>query len=808
MLRIVLGLVTALLMSQSGALAEPDEGSVGYIEAIEAPGEAGGMADEVDAGVAQAAASAGGGSVPGVSRRQAGRVEEIVVQARKRAELLEDTPISVSALAENTLREFGVQRLDQIGDLVPNLNFRDAPTGQAAIPNIRGVGTPRVLLQFDPGVGIYVDGVYLPRALGSLIDVLDVQQIEVLRGPQGTLFGKNTVGGAINITTRKPAEEVEGFVFVRPANFGSVDARAMLNLPVGDGWLEDRLFTRLAVATSTTSGYTYNEYRDENWSNDGSLTFLGSVRFLPWDNLSIDWSGSWSQARGRPLGGECVFVRPTGLQALSPDLVPACEKTSPYRFSANVAGLTDVKSYGTWGTVAWDVGELGFVQDLVVKSITSWREQVPRNRVDVDQTFVPVVQLSNVGGGQPLDGDPGYQEQVSQELQVNGSSLDGRLNFVGGFFGFWEEGTETGGSEVLPNVPLAASARQTSIDNWNWAFYSQATLDLLQWMSLTAGVRYTEEKKGLSTTLYNLRTEQVDLDESADEIFSAWTPMASLALTAPTDLLGDLPIEHLMAYFSYSRGFRGGGFNSLTDPIQGGLVPFAPEFLNSFEVGTKVIALDQRLTFNFAGFMGDYTDLQVTSVRDVGDLDGDGVPEVLQETRNAADAITSGIEIEMLALPVEGLRATGSVGLLFTRYEEFIGVSDFDGSLIDRKDETLNNAPRLQTHISLQYSFPIDWEGPAWLQGWLTPRLDWSYQSEVHYNGPELAATNQRGFNLLHARLSYDFADDRTQIALWGQNLTDEAYFTFGSGLASTFGIAARFYAPPRTWGAEISHRF
>ena len=195
----------------------------------------------VDAQAAQAErALSTGEPAPGLSRRATTRVEEIVVSARKRDEFLEDTPVSVTALGADTLREVGVTQLSDIQDLVPNLQFRSGRNGITAGVQIRGIGTASPELAFDPGVGIYVDGVYLPRAFGQIVDVIDVEQIEVLRGPQGTLFGKNTVGGAINLTTVKPQPVPEAFVLARPSNFGRIFTEAMVNLPV----VEDLLFSR------------------------------------------------------------------------------------------------------------------------------------------------------------------------------------------------------------------------------------------------------------------------------------------------------------------------------------------------------------------------------------------------------------------------------------------------------------------------------------------------------------------------------------------------------------------------------------
>jgi iron complex outermembrane receptor protein len=299
----------------------------------------------------------------------------------------------------------------------------------------------------------------------------------------------------------------------------------------------------------------------------------------------------------------------------------------------------------------------------------------------------------------------------------------------------------------------------------------------------------------------------VDVDES--ELFGATTPMASLALRAPEEVLEPAPIEHLMGYFTYSRGFKSGGFNGMvrtegTDDLSA----FQPEFLDSFEIGIKTISLDSRLTFNVALFKGNYTDQQVQSVVLGPPLIPGGPPQVSLAVTNAAESKTQGLEIEAIALPFEGFTLQGNVGLLDSQFINYLAPSDLDGGEINRAGQRFPYVPELQTHLALQYSFPIEFEGPGWLQGWLTPRLDWYYQSAVDYAGPELPQAKQTGYNLLHARVSFDFDDDRTQVALWAKNLTDQEYFQQITGSAATFGQIVRFYQPPRTFGAELSYRF
>ena len=233
------------LVPPVGATEPPPAAGVQYLESIEEGESAAPTADAVDA----QAAALEGGDTAGLSRRTGIRVEEIVVRARKRDELLEDTPVSVTALSEDTLREAGVVRLDQIQELVPNLQFQTSNNGLAAQVFIRGVGTSTAEIAFDAGVGIYVDGVFLPRAAGSVLDTVDVAQIEVLRGPQGTLFGKNTVGGALNITTVKPQQEAGASVLLRPGNLGTFDSRLSLDIPIDIGWFEAVSYTHLTLPT-------------------------------------------------------------------------------------------------------------------------------------------------------------------------------------------------------------------------------------------------------------------------------------------------------------------------------------------------------------------------------------------------------------------------------------------------------------------------------------------------------------------------------------------------------------------------------
>ena len=778
-----------------------------WVEEIETPQDGAGMMGEVDAARAQAEAGTVDDPATGLSPRTQARVEEIVVQARKRAERIEDTPVSVTALSEATLREAGVQRLDQIRELVPNLQFTSRRNVEADV-RIRGIGASTGEIAFDPGAGIFVDGVFLSRSFGGLLDVMDIAQIEVLRGPQGTLFGKNTIGGAVNISTVRPHGDLEGFVFLRPGNFGSLTTRVMLNVPIDVGPLEDRVFLRVALASDNSDGYTHNVYRDTYSNNMNSLSFLGTLRVLPTDDITIDISGSWSSFHNNGKGGQCRVIQPTVLQDLAEGFAEQCELGEPFRFSANTHNLVDVKSFGTWGTFNWDLGDLGPFEDVSVKSITSWRKQLPRRRHDFDMTKLPVLSLSNVGGS-PYDGVPGYQQQISQELQTTGTAFD-QLSYVAGYFAFWEQADTRSVTEVHAGPIDAVQDDTDQIDNWNWAFFGQATWDMTDWAALTAGVRYTEEKKGI--TIVNRLGANVESNRPEEQvgsnsaIFTAWTPMASVSLMAPDNVLDVVGLDHLLGYFTFSRGFKGGGFNAVLGAVS--LDPFGPEYLNSYEIGFKTISFDQRLIVNLSLFTGDYDDIQVATLIDAGEPNENDVPDLQRVILNAASATTRGVELELQANPIEGLQFTGSLGYIDARYNEYEGISDLTGLEMNRDGQAFDEVPKFQSYLSVQYSLPVSLGEGSSMSGWVTPRLDWSYSSAISYSGPEIPEATQRGVNLLHARISYDFFDDRAQVALWAQNLLNESYFNHVNVLASSFGTIVRYYESPRTWGGELSFRF
>lgn len=827
-----------------GADADKIEAPAAYMDEVEGPASGPGVASEVDSAVAQYQDAQKKG------RRVGKNVDEIVVYARKRAELLEETPLSVTALSEETLRVTNTTRLDQIQNLVPNLSIFRGISGQTLSVNVRGVGNFPTIF-FDQGVGVYVDGVYLSRNSGSVLDIVDVQQVEVLRGPQGTLFGKNTLGGAISITTIKPKDELEGFVLLRTGSYGQIDTRATLNVPI----LEDTLAVRTTFATFNTSGYVYNETRDEYLSNRNSLNFLGTLRYTPTEDITFDVTGNWTKSQTRPQGGKCTYIPPQGItpgfQAVIDsitntmianggtleDYANECNSTSPFRVKNDARQLAVVENAGAWGVLRWDVGDVSLVDDLSFTLRSSWREQHPANRLDGDGGPFPVAVTDNTGDGPfvefvdpslqgqfvNLGGATGRQRQIQQELQVNGTAWEDRITFVGGAFGYWEKARTDTGITAFPDgsplgvegVGLSPSVGKTSTDNWDWAIYGQATADFTEWMSVTAGLRYTEEKKELARTLeqplaLEFLNPPLAVDFQGSRKFSDWTPMASLALLTPEDWIDPIGLSHLMGYFTYSKGFRGGGWNGgARTADERTIEPFLPETMDSFEWGFKSIFYESRISFNFAFFLELRDDQQIPQIINAQVSPVVEVPDVI--VSNAASSTARGFEIEMQGSPFDGLLFDTALGYLDAKYDDFPGTQNaVTGEPLNRAGERFTFLPQWQAHIGVQYSYELpEFEQARWLNGWITPRVDWSYQGDTQYWAPELPELLQPAYSIVNFRLSYGFNDNRSQVAFFANNLLDSEFFRDSLAVGPRLTLAVlKYYEPPRWFGVELSHRF
>lgn len=750
-------------------------------------------------------------------------IEEIVVTARKREERLQDVPVAITALQAEDLKARNIRRADEISNIVPNLVF-DTALGDAASARIymRGVGNGDPAITDETGVGVYFDGVYMARAQGTLLSLADIDRIEVMRGPQGTLYGKNTIGGAINVITTKPNfEGFSGRASLRLGNYDTVESRLSLNVPL----IDERAAMRVSFATATSDGYTENKLSGgSDWSDNKLLGGRMSFLLVPTDNTDLLLTADRSKEHRKPSGGECRPVStPSALGSLW-ELVAAfsdlrsfraaCTETllrDEFDFTSEVGSAGDeLDTYGTSATFTWDISE-----SLTLKSISAWRRQELRGDLEFDFTELRFgVQFR----------EPQQQDQLSTELQLSGRALDGRLSFTSGLYWFREKADKAElqmiGSEIDTRLPLnpafapiiaavtgdpllafalttfpfsvgvvdASDFRSTKIANLSYAAYGQATYDLTDRLSVTGGVRFTHERREIDAFSMLFFSGRVRIPkQKLSDRFDAWTPMATLAYHFTDDVMG---------YATWSRGFKSGGFNGrATSGAE--LDSYDPERIESWELGVKSTLFDRRLRVNLAAFYSEYEDIQTT----VTGVDPNNPAIFTAVIENAAEATVKGVELEVAANPLRGLNVTASFGLLDAEYDDWKDL-DAAGMAVDKSDLDFTGAANFTMNLAAEYSFQfLD-------LGLMSARAEWAHVGG-RFNDPD----NQEGLyagktGQLSARLALELKDGQTEIAIFGKNLLDRRYIANGINFEDIGGTVTRYYGPPQTYGIEVRRDF
>jgi len=760
-------------------------------------------------------------------------LEEIVVTARKREESLQDTPVAVTALTADALEVRAVQSLDAVSQFVPNLQFDGAAAlsggGFNATVFIRGVGQNDFAIFSDPGVAMYVDGVYLGRTIGGIMDVVDMERLEVLRGPQGTLFGRNTIGGAVNIVSEQPTQEFGGKLSVTTGSFDRLDVKGVVNLPIGDTFL-----TRLLVASINRDGYATRIIDGKDLGNKNSdIARLQSV----WNvsdtfSLSLVLDATRTRQNSAPL--TLVDVTPTGtpFQNLYNGLVaPGLNRPAPNGVSTvNASWITgdidttyatgpsvnDLDTRGAALTVDWDFGPAS------LKSITAYRTLDALFARDGDNT--PFTYRETINDDE--------QKQLSQEFQLAGEAFSDRLNWLLGAYYFDEDAEEFGKANLAigtfaalealvlnagevwcglpgpnprpvancPPPPLRFGGAgnplnrgvdvgvdlYTRVANQSTALFGQGTFKFNDMFSMTAGLRWTKDDKEVK--LIHRREASgvyvVGAPGTQDTFTESWsevTPKLGFEMKANDDLL---------FYVSYAKGYKSGGFNARPlGSIAEVQTPFNPETVDSYEIGAKTSWWDNRITANLAVFHNQYEDMQLTI---------NATPQNF--VRNAGEAELSGAELEVVARLARGFDVNVSVGYLDAKY------TYLDPQLATLNpplttDKELVKAPDLTASAGAQYGFNV---GSA---GGITVRADWSYKSKVYHDVFNDARLAQDAFDVVNAYASFETADEAWEFALFGTNLTDERYKLSGNSSVG-FGLAEVTYSAPREWGLSAKFRF
>ena len=729
-------------------------------------------------------------------------LDEIVVTARRRAESLQSVPVSVIALSAKELESRSVTNLRSLQRFVPNVTFAPSQNIGEGAGNvfIRGIGQEDFGVGAEPGVGFYLDGVYLGRTLGTLMNVTDVDRVEVLRGPQGTLFGKNSIGGAISLVSVLPHSEADHRASVILGNYDRMELRAVANQP-----LSGRLFARLSAARIRRDGHVRRldpaaspELLEElNWrpvdlhpeGDEDNLTGRLQLRWLATDALTVDLALDGSRKRGHQGAIHVDRIAPNaGILPRLNDLIaqgllpgpPITEDFVPDSLLESYATGRNWANQDFWGGSAKLSRSLS---NATLSLLLAYRGLSSRTGIDAD--------------GLPFDITETdlrvKQRQLSAELQLTGSS--GRLSYVGGLFLFHEKSRILPTNANLNNIlftcgcfyppggePLFITDPR-SLAGGSYAAYAQGSYGLTDRLSLSLGLRYTHERKRISGKAFRLdaQLQPTDILLAEGDNHGSWDPVTYRA-----------GIEYrfnpdLMAYGSLARGYKSGGFNSRTNFALPnlGFLEFKPETALTYEAGLRSQWWRQKLRLNATVFQTDYRDIQLRQV----------VPGGASVIDNAAKARIRGFEVEVAAAPTPGLTLTGAYGHLDPRY---LDVGTVPGLTLDTR---FQRTPR--------HSFTVgaDFERQLGI-GTLELHSDYSYRSKEQFQ--ILAALNdQRAYGLLDARITLRSRDSRWAVAVFGTNLTDVRYRSAGRGtLLGQNGIAYSSIGLPRQVGVQLSTRF
>ncbi len=714
--------------------------------------------------------------------------QEIVVTARRMAESLQDVPGSVSAFSEETLERIGATDSTSLQGIVPNLNIvQGRGSSNATNIYIRGVGQPDALQTFDPAVGFYVDDVYYSRIRGTQLDLFDIERIEVLRGPQGTLYGKNTIGGALKVITHRPSQERQTLLQGTVGNYNELDGRISVSGP-----LSDSLAGGISLFSATHDGYVTNPTSSAEYNDRNVHAGRVALAWNPTTNVAVDWSADYSQEDNALVMGQPINTLTT-LFGVPLIVLPA--EVPEYRFTATPSpGLpnsTKLTHQGTALNVAWNVTDA-----FSLRSITAYRDLENTDYVDIDATVLET-------GDVLVDVD---QHQFSQEFQ--GTYEAGRTTFVGGLYYLQENivSHQEAYADDLLTGPGGFTFLRTiddDLETTNWAAYANLTYAFTDRVNVSAGLRYTEEKKDYarSTSTFSSFPGVTADPAFAFVINHTWTdtsPMASVDFQAT---------DNVLIYGRVARGFKSGGFNGRANN-PGEQAPYQPEVLTSYEVGMKSDWMDNSLRANLAVFYNDYTDFQAR-VSGLTTDPGTGLPSPELTVLNAGSLDISGAELELSYQPVQALLLDAQIGYLDAKYGSFDDTRfvAFGGS---RDFQVPAFSPEWTTRLGALYQFDLASGGSLRLAGSARyrSRMALSVDNTPVNSNVEIDGLFQDDYWVYDASALWTGSDGRLSVGVYGRNLADKAYRTDGQEFSSVGNIRTVYYGAPRTVSLVVTGRF
>ncbi|NGY03317.1 TonB-dependent receptor [Solimonas terrae] len=708
-------------------------------------------------------------------------LEEVIVTAQRRTQDLQKTPVAVTALSEKTLTERNIQSTQDLMQVAPSLQVSTetaGPGGGSAVFFLRGMGQQRSGNGTEPAVGVYVDGVYYPSPQGAIFSILDLQQVEVLRGPQGTLFGRNTIGGAIRYTSKAPEFDDNGYVQGTAGSYDRRDLVGAVNLAY-----QDLVAMRLSGGRLQRDGYVRQQDGGKDAGAQDDKVARAQIRFAPMQTLEVNLEGQYS----RTLLDGLTYNQPGPIKP-TPNTVPWYYNLTatggllypPYddRFAStcdycqagtNIREFAKSDGDGANMSVIWTG-----LDSVEVKSLTAWQRVDSNFALDLDGSPAPVYSAA-----------AHLQDEIySQEFQFSGKAFDEKLDWVGGLYGAQQTSDVLpGGTQllfgVIPNDPAPLS-RKTDTG----AAFIDMTYELFDNAHVLGGYRISQDNK--KATLYDKNSG--DETEQERKKFTSNTGRVGLQYQWTSEI---------MSYATVSTGFRAGGFNlDVNTPLiftpalyQYTLAPYKPENVTSYEIGARSEFFGGLVRVNPTIFYAKWKDIQVQSVN----VNASAL-EIFVD--NAASAHSEGLELEMQAVASRHLMFFGNLALLKMKYD---AIGNATGITTDSR---FMRAPKVTYTLGGRYQNDIE----GWFQYVLS--ANWNWQDDQASSATDDDSLSLPSYGLLSMRLDLKSPNDVLEFSVFMTNVTDQTYYVGGANYASSTGTARYDLGRPRETGVSLRYNF
>ena len=715
-------------------------------------------------------------------------LEEIQVTARRRTESLQDVPIAVTAFSGDDLAMRGAPDITDIAQIAPSVTLEPSrATNSTLTAFIRGVGQQDPLAGFEQGVALYLDDVYIARPQGALLDIYDVERVEILRGPQGTLYGRNAVGGAIKYVTKRLGEEREFDLRLSYGTYNQIDAVGKISLPVSD-----TVRVGATVASLNRDGFGENLTTGDEHYNKQILAARGSIEIVPNDTVFIRIAGDYTNDDSNSVAGHRENPAAiSGIPVLD-DVYDTYAGATQNVSTAGIGGNNEVTSKGLQGLVEWEMNDT-----MTFKSVTAYREDYTESVIDFDALEVD-----------DFDAPVIYDnEQFSQEFQLlyTGEKLSG----VFGFY-YLDASAANDFDVVLGQLGRIAFGSELVaytggvVDTKAWSLFADLTYDVTEQLSLSLGGRYTNDKReadifratylGAASPFFGNDSAiflSASSDFEAENTFKDFSPRIALDYKVNDDTI---------IYGGFSRGFKAGSFDprganfSSPEVAEG----FEPETLDSYEAGVKTTWADGRARTNIAIFYSNYKDMQIPGSLPI-DTDGDGTNDGFVGTvTNAGKATIKGIEFEGDFLLSENFSLQATLNVLDAKIKEWI----LNGANVADQRE-VQNTPEFMSYVGATYTF----DG---MGGTIAVNANWSHKGSIVQFETPVPQIDQDAYDLANASIVWTREDGNYTFGIYGRNLFDTRYKTAGYNFP-TLGLennVTTFFGPPLTVTATLQARF